>query len=259
MTLARLPMHVDAVVESVNELAVAGRALAAVGVIDRTLAATIGTELALALVVRGYGELDFDAGEFGDIAAMVESVRGGGRVPSLVRVAVADDVVVEQWTDHARITNAGGEHVVAGEVDGPGGLASRFVRARIVPVDAAAYLDTLGSRERAIARAAFEACAAALLSLRNPVARPRKSSKAEAVAVVAIRDGRRTSVRTHGLGAIDAAWMRSDAGVHRGVVHLCQQHGPWRAFDVTHARVPSAGQLTLVLVAGGHAIEVDLR
>jgi hypothetical protein len=276
-TLARLPMPLDDVVEAVRVVGVAARAFAAIGVLDRVVGATIGTEFALALVGRGHGDLDFDAGEFGDIASLVEGVRRGGRVPSLVQVTATDDVVVEQWTDHARVINADGEYLVDGQVDTEGGgRPSRHVEARVGPVDTTAYLQSLPRDDREIASAAFTACSIAAsthsLSMSSPGLSPGNSSKATVVAVSAaapggalvvvtvIRGGRRVAVRTHGAGPVDVAWLRSDSGLRHARVDRGARHGPWMAYDVVAtAALPTGGALALVLVADGHAIEVDLR
>lgn len=158
-----------------SDLVVASSALVTVGAIERAVAVGIARDAQTALLVRGNEWMDLDLGDLPEVRDVLDE-RPAPSPPELVSIAATADVVVEQWSDYARVRTPDGEWMLAGTLDADtssvtvslggvareipltGGRPARHVEARAVPVDVASFVASLGDERRAVTVDALRAC-----------------------------------------------------------------------------------------------------
>jgi hypothetical protein len=175
--VAALPLPVDEVARRLRELVIASSALVAVGAVERAVAVGVARDAETALLVRGNEWLELDLGDLPDVREVLDAQQNAPAAPAeLVSVVAHGGVVVERWTDHARVRTGGESWVLPGGIDDAsraitiavGGEArevpltpehrARRVDARVGGVDVRAFVASLDDERRAVAERALRAC-----------------------------------------------------------------------------------------------------
>lgn len=276
-------------IEKLNALTSASRALIAVGDLGVDVGERVVRDVQAALLTRGHTWVDVD---LGDARRELRSLGALDNAPGeLVSVVARPEARAERWTERLIVsTTVDGavHHLPAAtpdeqslllrsaratvELDLTGGRAARHVPARTVAVDRVAYVTCLPRNEQRAAARVLGVEAGEVAPSPDVLPEPCEAVAVAGatgdgdvrVVVTAIDDGAIAHLWVRGIDPV-ALWVRSDRGLHPQQAQWQRSFlGRWTSmsYKVAPPLPPPPRPATLVVVGaggGGAAIEVDLR